>query len=230
MRHPFELGGGYWATNIIMNQLFCFVSVFLYERFVVDNSSIVEGVRNNSTSIDNAIVFCNSTNSTYTANIGCVQNATKLPLWSLVMGLFVLSMLSFFIFSRLINKEYLWTFYDFRIGKDFVVDNFLKSESDYVKFRVFTHHRSYYLRIYKELKVWLDENWEKWEEDKPDWFDAYMIGLVPSELLPAKTLQKFGGERGRKKSIAMMAKAEEKEMEGKLKVKRFTAARVVPLV
>ena len=56
--------------------------------------------------------------------------------------------------------------------------------SDKERFYVFSKHKSYYKSIDKEIKVWLTENWEKWEEEKQDWFTARTVKRVPSYLLP----------------------------------------------
>ena len=37
-RHPFDLGGLYWTMNMVMNQLFCFVSIYIYETFGEDTN------------------------------------------------------------------------------------------------------------------------------------------------------------------------------------------------
>ena len=72
------------------------------------------------------------------------------------------------------------------------------------------------------------ENWERWEEEKEEWFSARMISRIPSELLPEKFSQKLGVDaKGRRKSIVAMVKAEEKEMRVE-KVRRASAAQVVP--
>ena len=114
-RHPFELGGRYRSLNMIANQLLCFVSVYLYTRFFVDyRNEYIEEAQNNATSNTNANILCNATGNTM--NTACAQAATESTLWFLVISLFVLSMLGFYIFSRLINEEYLWTFYDTRTG------------------------------------------------------------------------------------------------------------------
>ena len=96
------------------------------------------------------------------------------------------------------------------------------------KFIVFKRHKSYYKRIDEELKEWLVENWEKWENDKEDWFTAKMIGKIPSELLPEKFTRKLGvDEKGRRKSMDAMIKAEEKKVEVE-KVRKASAAQIVP--
>ena len=87
--------------------------------------------------------------------------------------------------------------------------------SDKERFYVFSKHKSLYKSINKELKNWLTENWDKWEEEKEDWFTAKMIGRIPEELLPEKFTIKLGVDaRGRRKSINSMIKAEEKELLG----------------
>jgi len=199
-RHQFELGGVYWLANIVTNQLFCFVSVYLYKRFA-----------DTSTSVDN-IIRCNTTDAGNTTNtVGCDEGSIESQLLFLVIGLFVLSVLSFGIFSRLINKDYLWTFYDIRTGSQFLCDNWRNGITDIERFETFDNHRTLYKSIEPELKVWLEENWERWEEEKEDWFNAAAISSVPVDLLPKKALSNMGGVTGRKASIIKM-----KEEKGKV--------------
>ena len=51
---------------------------------------------------------------------------------------------------------------------------------------------------------WLQDNWENWEETSPEWFTASAISNVPSDMLPVSVLQRMGGKKGRKASIAAM--------------------------
>ena len=97
-----------------------------------------------------------------------------------------------------------------RTGKEYAVDTFHEAETDEIKFDVFGYHRSFYASIKEELKTWLKDEWENWESEKPDWFNARAIGLVPEDMLPAVALQKMNDQGGRKKSIAAMEKAEVK--------------------
>lgn len=148
-RHPIEFGGAYWFANLIANQAFCFVSVYLYSKY----SESAEEDRVTS-------------------------------LWILVSvtcAMFVISSLLFF--SKM-NQDYLWTFFDTRTGKQYVVDLFKEAESDALKFQVFTYHRSHYESIEPELKTWLADNWNGWERDKPEWYTDAAISKIPPELLP----------------------------------------------
>jgi len=221
LRGQLELGGMYWSLNMILNQLFCFISVFLYTRFVDTNSNI-EQAHNNSISIVNA-TLCNSTDIGNAVNTGC--DATELPLLELVSGLFILSMLCFAGFLKLIKKEYLWTFYDRRTGSQFVVATFHEVESEAMKFEVFGWHPSLYKSIEEELKTWLEDNWERWEEEKEAWFNAIAISTVPEEYLPKKALSDMGGVTGRKASIIKM-KAEK----GKVgRERRGSDLKIIPM-
>ena len=38
MRHPYEMGGRYWLANVFMNQVFCFISVYIYCRYSIERS------------------------------------------------------------------------------------------------------------------------------------------------------------------------------------------------
>ena len=77
------------------------------------------------------------------------------------------------------------------------------------------------------MKIWLEENWERWEEEGGDWFNAATISSIPVDLLPKKALSDMGGEAGRKASIVAM-----KEEKGKLvrdSVRRGSDLKIVPM-
>ena len=61
------------------------------------------------------------------------------------------------------------------------------------------------------MKTWLEDNWERWEDENVAWFTPASISTVPSDLLPKKALSDMGGEAGRKASIMKM-----KEEKGKV--------------
>ena len=221
-RHPFELGGIYWSTNLVVNQMFCFVSVYLYRKY---SAEININSTNSSQSAAPSFAPVGATGTLDGNQSQTTQSA--LPLWELVIGLFILPMLSFGLFLSRIKKEYLVTFYDNRTGSQFLCDNWRNGTSDKERFYVFSKHPSLYKSINKELKDWLSDNWEKWEEEKEEWFTEKMIGKIPDELLPEKFSRKLGVDaKGRRKSMDAMIKVEEKEVEVE-KVRRASAAQVV---
>ena len=127
-------------------------------------------------------------------------------LWKMVGGLVIFSMLNFYLFLKLINKKYLNTFYPLITGKNYAVLTYHEAESDGSKFEIFGHHPSYYSSINEELMKWLNENWSKWVETRPDWFTADAIASVPADMLPVSVLQEMGGVKGRRESIEKMKK------------------------
>jgi len=162
-------------------------------------------VRCNATDICNSI----STDICYRNDFICVETALESLLWALVAGLFSISMISFGLFLTLINRNYLWTFFDMRTGKQFVLDNYHAAETDASRFDVFTHHESFYNPIVGELTKWLDANWEKWEEEKPDWFTASAIASIPEDMLPVRVKNKLGGTKQERRNSLNKQNAEE---------------------
>ena len=159
---------------------------------------------------------------------GQFSNDSTTKLWMLVGGLFFLSMFCFGTFLLLIKRVYWCTFFDMRTAKEFVLFIWRNAKDDKGRFAVFNNHKSSYKSVNKELKDWLSENWERWEEEKEDWFTAKMISKIPIELLPEKFSIKIGVDvKGRRKSIDAMVKAEEKEVVVE-KARRASANQLVP--
>ena len=165
----------------------------------------------------NAIVSprCDPGGIYYNVDFVCEKNELQASLWYLVAGLFALSMMSFVLFLLSINRKYFGTFFDTRTGSQFLCENWRKGTADKERFYVFSKHESYYKSINKELKDWLTANWDKWEDEKPDWFTAKLILKIPGEVLPDKVSEKLGSSRRkRKKSIVALIKFEEDKIEG----------------
>ena len=180
---------------MFLNQAFCFVSVYLYNKY---------------SGADNE------------------KNVIVVNLWLIIISLFSLSMLCFATFMKLIKKEYRHTFYSSISGKDFLCQTWRNAQADKEKMYVFSKHRSYYKSINKELKQWLTQNWDNLEDE--DWFTAREIKKIPSDLLPTAVLSKLGGEKGRKKSIALMIEAEEKKEKATKKEVKVKRGQILPLV
>ena len=126
-------------------------------------------------------------------------------------------MLNFGLFLKSINQNYIKTFFDTRTGKQFAVCDKLQEPTDAGKFGIFYIHPSYYESIDEELMKWLNENWDRWCEEKPDWFTAEAISAVPADMLPVAVLACMGGKAGRRKSIDAMKKEKEAKDRSKRK-------------
>ena len=77
------------------------------------------------------------------------------------------------------------------------------------------------------MKTWLEDNWERWEDENVAWFTPASISTVPSDLLPKKALSDMGGVAGRKASIVKMK--EEKGKVGRESVRRGSDLKVTPM-
>ena len=176
-RHPFEIGGGTWSGNMLLNQIFCLVAAHLYSLYSEDGNN---------------------------------ESFTKSTLWIVVIGLIILSALNFIAFVGMINKKYINTFFSFQTGQQFVVAYYQEGLSDDIKFKCFSHHRYFYEPIEGDLRLWLNENWDRWIEDRPAWFSAAAMARVPSDMLPPKYVASLGGLNKAKNSIKMSVVAEDK--------------------
>ena len=98
------------------------------------------------------------------------SNEDERELLSKVVSLLcIFSMMSFALFLALIKNEYLCTFSSTETASQFCVKIFEQGLDDSVKFRILRGHRCLYISIEKDVKIWLSDNWEKWDDEKPDW-------------------------------------------------------------
>jgi len=205
-RHPNELGGMYWGANVVMNQLFCLASVYLYKEQLNDIISNNINYRHGSEVDAKVSPRCNPADfDSYNKKYVCEESRFEASLWNVVICLFVLSMFSFGGFLLSINRKYWVTFFDTRTGKQYRVDVYHEVVSDESKFEIFGVHPSYYDSIAEELMKWLTDNWDGWEGEKPDWFTAAAISNIPEDMLPMKFKLKLGGSKDeRRKSLKKM--------------------------
>ena len=76
--------------------------------------------------------------------------------------------------------------------------------------------------------TWLNDNWDKWEEEKPEWFTAAAISTVPQDMLPVRVKNKLGGTKEeRRNSLNKQIVEEAKGKEERERAKR--EGEVVPV-
>jgi hypothetical protein len=149
----------------------------------------------------------------YNVDYVCEESGIEASLWNVVICLFVLSMLSFGGFLLSINREYWVTFFDKRTGHAFLCDLWRNGTNDKERFYVFSKHPSYYDSIAEELMKWLTDNWDRWEEEKPDWFTAAAIARIPEDMLPVKFKLGLGGNKEERRESLKKMFLEEKQKE-----------------
>jgi hypothetical protein len=115
-----------------------------------------------------------------------VSTETAMSLaWSVVKCFIPGSLVCFALFFFNIERKYWNTFWSTQKGKDYTMSGFFEGETDEVKFRVFKMSRHHWVSIDDKVKKWVGENWERWEEEKPEWLTDQKKALVPVEFIPA---------------------------------------------
>jgi hypothetical protein len=122
--------------------------------------------------------------------------------WGLLIGVEMSFLLFFSVFLKNIHPKYWTTFFTTATGKQFAVSFFHSSTTDARKIEIFDHHPSFYANIREELKEWVGDNWNRWNEEKEDWFTSKVISNIPNEFIPQYALKELE-KSGRRKSSAL---------------------------
>ncbi|GMI21069.1 hypothetical protein TeGR_g6741 [Tetraparma gracilis] len=103
-----------------------------------------------------------------------------------------------FFVLRIAVTKYRFTLWSWASGRQVAQDYFLKSDEDEDKFEIFGCNLLLWESdIGGEVRTWTTENWERWKEEKPQWFT---VELVPDHFLPAAELEQLGHNRKRRGS------------------------------
>ena len=105
-------------------------------------------------------------------------------LWTFLVVLEANFVLFFMSFILAINRGYISTFFTTMTGTQYACRCYHEATNDLAKSNIIYKHRSYYESINEELKEWLASNWERWVDEKPDWFTPFFYSRIPKDLLP----------------------------------------------
>ena len=122
--------------------------------------------------------------------------------WGITFGLFLL----------LMKKEYRSTFFTARPGKEFITNSFLKNKDDEMKCVIMKKNKKMWRPIRGDVKEWVQANWWRWEEEKPEWMTESWIAKVPLDVIPVEARQSVKAIRAsarRRSSFAVIAKEED---------------------
>ena len=120
--------------------------------------------------------------------------------WTIVVSLCFAWMCVFGAFLLLMKREFVMTFFSTQTAVGWVHASFVNGDSDEQKTRVLRKNRRMWLSIRDDVKAWTLENWERWEEEKPEWFnDAFKAsvddGMIPADALVQMKMQGGGSRR-----------------------------------
>ena len=104
--------------------------------------------------------------------------------WKVVWILIPTVLLSLVVFFVTIEKKYRGTFYSTQTGKGFNQESFKNGKEDARKANIFRNTRKYWVGIEDDMKLWVQENWRRWEEEKPEWLTHHMKAQIPFEWIP----------------------------------------------
>ena len=107
------------------------------------------------------------------------------------------------VFFRTINKSYYNTFFGTMTAPQYTCEVFLKSNADATKFDFAFETRLQYTRsIDAEVKEWVANNIDRWNEEGED---RFKIELIPDEFLPQAVLEAKGAanRKQRRSSVSL---------------------------
>jgi len=111
----------------------------------------------------------------------------------------------FLAFLVLMKKKYRVTFFSLQTGNDYFQNYFLKTENtDERRASIVKKNRRLWQSTRPLVREWLMENWPRWVEEKPEWFNQVFISKVDDDLLPTEVLEQqnqMGGGSRRRSSI-----------------------------
>jgi hypothetical protein len=115
--------------------------------------------------------------------------------WAVVGVIVPFTIFSFAVFFSSIDRDYWSTFISFERGKDLTVKKFREGNEVAKVDAAFETSKHHWKSIEQEVRDWVEANWERWEEEKPKWFDDAMRAKVPVEYIPG------AGDARRKESV-----------------------------
>ena len=122
--------------------------------------------------------------------------------WTIVSSLSGAWLSFFVVFLLLMKRPFLGTFTSTRTGRAWVQSRFLANDADFARLRIFGANKKQWLSIRDDVKQYTLENWERWEEEKPAFFNDAFKAQVDDDMIPPASLRKLhGGSQRRRSSL-----------------------------
>ena len=116
---------------------------------------------------------------------GAYKEGTVRILSSCVTGLGVSILLLFGTLLTAMNANQRATFFSVETGSQLTRRLFLEGD-DVMRADVFTNNKSHWYPIRREIMQWLEEGWDKWGAERPDWCSNKWKDSIPRDMLPNK--------------------------------------------
>jgi hypothetical protein len=92
-------------------------------------------------------------------------------------------------FLLLVDSRFRRTFVSMQTGGEWARSLFLEGERDITKIIPIGFNKKLWAGIREDVKAWTMENWERWEEEKPEWFNDAWKAQIDADMIPGE----FGG-------------------------------------
>ena len=169
-----------------------FVALWVHKR---RESSDIDDIEEETWKMEDN-VNVTMTNRTFLPDDGIKLETRTLS--NLLICSFVIWVLTTMAFFYTINLSFVSTFFGLETSSQCCIANFKNSTEDSQKFWwVFRSRASYSKAINENVKVWVEQNIDKWREENEEWFQA---DKIPDEFLPARVQLAEGGASRRRSS------------------------------
>jgi hypothetical protein len=124
--------------------------------------------------------------------------------WLILVALSGALTISSGVFFKLMKKKYRRTFVSTETGNDWAVSFFLKGDTDAKRVKPLRLNEKKWRKIRPQMKAFVLANWERWEEEEPEFFTEVWKSRVPDNMLPPDEMRKqkaAGGGQRRKSSL-----------------------------
>lgn len=69
----------------------------------------------------------------------------------------------------------------------------MEGDNDHYKAQVWGKYKSFRLPIMDKVEEWMQKGWERWMEERPDWFTDRWIADVLVDMIPKEKKRSGGG-------------------------------------
>jgi hypothetical protein len=132
-----------------------------------------------------------------------VDPATAKTIVGLLSGSWIAVFALFFV---LINAEYRKTFYSLESGRTWAKSFFLHGKTDSVRTKPLRLNKKLWLSIRPQMKEYVLDNYELWENTRPDFFTDSFVRRIDADMIPLGFFKMDGeyGNEGRRSSLSEM--------------------------
>jgi hypothetical protein len=128
-----------------------------------------------------AFLFC-----FYSVHVGAAAVMETYKAWAIAGSLCGVWAITFVVFLMHMRTEYRQTFFSMTTGVQAAVARFEdNADDDQVRASAIYFNRNTIVSIRPQFKAWVLENYARWKEEKPEWFDEIFISNLPDDFIPA---------------------------------------------